>query len=206
MKRRDFLITASMAVMAPRIGWSLPQTGLIAQPVTAQILPDGTLSTPMPGFNGSTPGPELRVRQGDFPDVRFMNRIDQGLAVHWHGLRSDNAMDSVPGLTQDVVASGAGFACRLRAPDAGIFWYHAHNRSSGQVAKGLYGPLIIEEETPPDADHDLTVMIGDWRMTKAGTLADGFDDMHAQAHQGRLGNFALPVMLASPGGGCASGK
>ena len=148
----------------------------------------------MLGFNGSTPGPELRLRQGEFLDVRFLNRIDQPSAVHWHGLRSDNAMDGVPGLTQDVVPPGDEFAYRLRAPDAGTFWYHSHNRSTEQVARGLYGALIVEEQTPPDVDHDLTVIIDDWRMTKTGTLAGGFNSMHDQAHQGRLGNFARALI------------
>ena len=148
----------------------------------------------MLGFNGSTPGPEMRLGRGAMLDLRFANRIDQGSAVHWHGLRSDNAMDGVPGLTQDIVAPGTDFAYRLRAPDAGTFWYHSHNRSWEQVARGLYGPLIVTEDTPPDVDHDLTVMIDDWRLTEAGTLADGYDNMHDQAHQGRLGNFARALI------------
>lgn len=194
MKRREFLITASAAAIAPRISWAAPQIDLVAQPVMAQILPSGEPKTPMLGFNGSTPGPELRVRQGDVLDVRFLNQIEQGSAVHWHGLRSYNAMDGVPGLTQDVVLPGEAFEYSLHAPDAGTFWYHSHNRSSEQVAKGLYGQLIVDEETPPDVDHDLTILIDDWRLTKPGTLADGFESMHDQAHQGRLGNFARALI------------
>lgn len=195
MQRRNFLISASLAAALPRVSWASTPNQLIAQPVSAQILPVDSPPTPMLGFNGSTPGPVLRVRQEDFLDVRFRNQIDQGSAVHWHGLRSDNAMDGVPGLTQDVVEPGGEFAYRLRAPDAGTFWYHSHNRSWEQVAKGLYGPLIVEEETPPDVDHDFIVMIDDWRMTEAGTLAGGFDNLHDQAHQGRLGNYARALIV-----------
>lgn len=197
MQRRQFLASASAAAIAPGVGWTSVPNELIAQPVTAQILPDGEAQTPMLGFNGSTPGPELRLRQGETLDLRFLNRINQGSAVHWHGLRSDNAMDGVPGLTQDAVEPGANFAYRLRAPDAGTYWYHAHNRSWEQVARGLYGPLIVEEAMPPDVDHDLTVMVDDWRMTEAGTLAEGFDSRHDQAHQGRLGNYARALIAPS---------
>lgn len=197
MKRREFLITASAATIAPRISWSAPQIDLVAQPVMAQILPSGEPKTPMLGFNGSTPGPELRVRQGDVLDVQFLNQIEQDSAVHWHGLRTDNAMDGVPGLTQEAVSPGDAFDYRLHAPDAGTFWYHSHNRSSEQVAKGLYGPLIIDEETPPDVDHDLTILIDDWRLTETGALAGGFDSRHDQAHQGRLGNFARALISPS---------
>lgn len=194
MNRRDFLITTSAATLFPRIAFASAPVELVAQAVTAQILPKGEPATPMLGFNGSTPGPVLRARQGEVFDIRFLNQIGEGSAVHWHGLRLDNAMDGVPGMTQDVVERGEEFRYRFRAPDAGTFWYHSHNRSWEQVAKGLYGPLIVEEPTPPDVDHDLIVMIDDWRMTKNGTLADGFENRHDQAHQGRLGNFARTLV------------
>lgn len=80
------------------------------------------------------------------------------------------------------------------APDAGTYWYHSHNRSWKQVAKGLYGPLIVEELTPLNVDHDLIVLIDDWRMLEDGTLPNGFENMHDQAHYGRLGNFACALI------------
>ncbi len=180
--------------MAPRVALASPPGALIAQPVSAQILPEGEPATPMLGFNGRTPGPVLRARQGDFFDIRFLNRIDAGSAVHWHGVRSDNAMDGVPGLTQDIVGADGDFTYRFRVPDAGTFWYHSHNRSWEQVARGLFGPLIVEEPTPPDVDHDLIVMIDDWRIADTGALAGDFENMHDQAHQGRLGNYARALI------------
>ena len=194
MKRRDFLTAASAAIFAPRLSWATTSQELIAEPVTAQILPSDSPASDMWGYNGSTPGPELRLSRGEFLDVRFLNQINQGSAVHWHGIRSDNAMDGVPGLTQDVVQSGDQFDYRFRAPDAGTFWYHSHNRSREQVAKGLYGPLIVEEHNPPDVDHDITVLIDDWKISETGVLAGGFDDMHDQAHAGRMGNFAQAII------------
>ncbi len=194
MNRRDFLLITSAVALAPRISFGSTRMELTAQPVSAQILPDGNPETPLFGFNGSSPGPVLRVRQGDMFDIRFLNRIGDGSAVHWHGLRSDNAMDGVPGLTQEVVGDGEEFTYQFRAPDAGTFWYHSHNRSWEQVARGLYGPLIVEEDTPPDVDHDLIVMIDDWRLTEAGALAPGFENMHDLAHQGRLGNYARAMI------------
>ena len=190
MHRRSFLISATGAALAPQLAWATQRFDLTAQPVNASLLPDGGPLTAMLGFNGATPGPELRFRQGEVRDIRFLNHLDQASAVHWHGLRQDNAMDGVPGLTQDVVPPGDSFDYAVRTPDAGTYWYHSHNRSSEQVAKGLFGPLIVVEDTPPDVDHDITVLIDDWRLTDTGALAEGFDDRHDQAHGGRLGNFA----------------
>lgn len=197
MHRRTFLMTAASTVLVPQMVWATQRFDLTAEMVMARILPDDGPQTPMMGYNGTTPGPELRFRQGEIRDIRFLNHLDQASAVHWHGLRLDNAMDGVPGLTQDVVPPGGRFDYAVRAPDAGTFWYHSHNRSSEQVAKGLYGPLIVEEATPPDVDHDITVLIDDWRLTDSGALADGFDDRHDQAHNGRLGNFARALFSAN---------
>ena len=119
MQRRHFLMSAGAATIVPKVGWTSPSHDLIAQPVMAQILPEDSPATPMLGFNGGSPGPELRIRKSSLLDVRFLNQMDQGSAVHWHGIRSDNAMDGVPGLTQDVVPPGAEFAYQLRPPDAG---------------------------------------------------------------------------------------
>jgi FtsP/CotA-like multicopper oxidase with cupredoxin domain len=122
--------------------------------------------------------------------VRFDNRIDEGSSLHWHGIRLENAMDGVPGLTQPLVAPGESFDYRFKTPDAGTFWYHSHNRSWEQVAKGLYGPLIVEETDPPQVDHDITVMLDDWRIEETGALVGGFGNMHDFAHAGRMGNYA----------------
>lgn len=169
---------------------------LRAEPVTAQVLPKGEPLIRMLGFNGMTPGPTLRVQQGETLSVDFQNRIGEGSAVHWHGIRIDNAMDGVPYLTQDMVADGADFAYRFKVPDAGTYWYHAHNRSWEQVAKGLYGPLIVEETLPPRVDHDIPVVIDDFRLDDAGALAGRFGNRHDFAHAGRLGNFARAFAAA----------
>ena len=148
----------------------------------------------MLGFNGTTPGPELRPRQGERLSVRFENHLDEGSSVHWHGIRLPNAMDGVPELTQDLVMPGESFDYDFQVKDAGTFWYHSHNRSWEQVAKGLYGPLIVEETDPPVVDHDITVILDDWRIEKTGALVGGFGNMHDFAHAGRLGNFARVLL------------
>jgi FtsP/CotA-like multicopper oxidase with cupredoxin domain len=70
-------------------------------------------------------------------------------------------MDGVAGLTQEPVKPGGTFEYDFIVLDAGTYWYHAHNKSWNQVAWGLYGALIVEDEEPAlDKDHDLTLMIG----------------------------------------------
>ncbi|MFD0917571.1 multicopper oxidase family protein [Pseudahrensia aquimaris] len=142
-------------------------------------------------YNGTSPGPEIRVKQGQTVRVRFTNELDEPTSVHWHGIRIVNAMDGVPGLTQDAVGPGETFEYIFDVPDAGTFWYHAHNRSWEQVALGLYGPLIVEEADPVfDRSHDLILMIDDWRLDENGVFdfaSLGF--MGDWSHAGRLGGW-----------------
>lgn len=187
--RRTFLLGTAATFLMPRTALASPSI-LRAEPVKAQILPEGDGTTDMLGFNGSTPGPALRARQGETVTVRFDNQTNEGSSVHWHGIRLENAMDGVPGLTQSLVQPGESFDYQFQVPDAGTYWYHSHNRSWEQVAKGLYGPLIIEETNPPKVDHDITVILDDWRIEETGALVGGFGNMHDFAHGGRLGNYA----------------
>ncbi len=189
LDRRTFLLSTGAALTLPNIALARPSV-LRAEPVKAQILPEGDGATEMLGFNGSTPGPELRVRQGEILALRFDNRTDEASSLHWHGIRLENAMDGVPGLTQPLVAPGETFDYQFKVPDAGTYWYHSHNRSWEQVAKGLYGPLIVEETNPPQVDHDITVMLDDWRIEETGALMGGFGNRHDFAHAGRMGNYA----------------
>jgi FtsP/CotA-like multicopper oxidase with cupredoxin domain len=100
----------------------------------------------IPGFtvNGTSPGPEIRVRQGQLIEVHLRNEsVAAGVALHWHGLDVPNAMDGVAGVTQDAVPIGAEFTYRFVADRAGSFWYHSHQVSNPQVAGGLLGPLVV---------------------------------------------------------------
>ncbi len=139
-------------------------------------------------YNGSIPGPEIRVRQGDRIRVLAQNGLDEGTTVHWHGIRTPNAMDGVPFLTQDPISAGSDFLYEFDALDAGTFWYHPHHRSSEQVGRGLSGPLIVEETDPIRVDRDMTWMLDDWRMSPDGQIVDDFGSQADAMHGGRIGN------------------
>ncbi len=191
--RRSFLgSTAAALAIGPGTALASP-TVLRSGPARLQILPKGEPDTALWGFNGATPGPELRLRQGERLAVRFENGTDHPSAIHWHGIRLRNEMDGVPGLTQPLVHPGEAFDYAFDLPDAGTYWYHSHHQSWEQVARGLYGPLIIEERNPPRVDMDVTVVLDDWRITREGALMEGFGNRHDFAHAGRLGNNAMII-------------
>ena len=121
---------------------------LRATPGSARLAPPDYPETPIWGYDGRVPGPVLRMAQGERLIRRFVNELPQPSTIHWHGIRIANPMDGVPDLTQAPVPPGGDFLYDFVAPDAGTWWYHPHHRSWEQVARGLYGALIVEEPAP----------------------------------------------------------
>ena len=200
--RRDFIAGLAGAAAVGALPGAARAAGgktavLEARPGTARLAPPGAAETPIWGYGGRTPGPEIRVRQGERVVRRFVNRLPQPSTVHWHGVRIDNAMDGVPGLTQEPVPPGGSFLYDFAVPDAGTYWYHAHERAWEQVARGLYGALVVEEPDPPPVDRDLTLLIDDWRLGADAAIRGGFGNLHDRAHAGRVGNHVTVNGAAS---------
>ena len=57
-------------------------------------------------YNGTVPGPEIRLRQGERLRIAVENQLAEETTVHWHGVRVPNAMDGVPHLTQPPIGPG----------------------------------------------------------------------------------------------------
>lgn len=195
LTRRDFLessLAATVVICAvPPAGAAAGQAyNLELRPGTAQLVEDRSVLTNIWGFDGKVPGPVLRVKQGQPLSVTVTNRLEQPTSVHWHGLRIANAMDGVPGLTQEPIAPGETFTYRFTPPDAGTYWYHPHQRAWEQVARGLYGALIVEEDSAPDVDHDMLVIADDWYLGDDGAIDEkSFGNLHDWSHAGRMGNI-----------------
>ena len=181
---------SAAALTLPRLLPAAPAAiaELTAAPGSVTLVGDPHPDTSVWGYNGGVPGPEIRLRQGERLRVNFTNGLDQETTVHWHGLRVPNAMDGVPHLTQPPIGPGESFLYEFDVPDAGTFWYHPHQRSSEQVGRGLYGPLIVEEAAPIRVDREVTWMLDDWRLTPEAAVAGGFGNGHDASHDGRVGN------------------
>jgi FtsP/CotA-like multicopper oxidase with cupredoxin domain len=110
-------------------------------------------------FDGRSPGPELRVKQGDLVEVTLENAdVDVGVTIHWHGVDVPNGEDGVAGVTQDAVLPGERHVYRFRAEQVGTFWYHTHQVSSKEVRRGLFGALVIEPAQDSTYDLDLALV------------------------------------------------
>ena len=147
----------------------------------------------MLSYNGSIPGPTLRVQQGSQIVVNVSNEIDMDTTVHWHGLRLRNRYDGVPHETQAPISPGSKYTHVLSFPDPGLFWYHPHMREDYTQEMGLYGNIIVEPTVPsywPPADRDFVLTLDDI-LIEDGTIAP-FDPHHANfTAMGRFGNVLL---------------
>jgi FtsP/CotA-like multicopper oxidase with cupredoxin domain len=188
MNRREFLVASASLVLAP--GSILGQSKTLRASVMRQNLVGAAHpSTEVWSYNASVPGPELRFKQGERLRVEVENALPAQTTVHWHGIRLPNAMDGVPGLTQaPIAANGGRFVYEFDLADAGTYWYHPHLGDGEQLARGLYGALIVEERDPPAVDRDVVWILSDWRLDREAALRGDFASAMDASHAGRIGN------------------
>jgi FtsP/CotA-like multicopper oxidase with cupredoxin domain/ribosomal protein S27AE len=157
------------------------------------VKPIGEDRVRMLAYNGSIPGPTLRVRQGSEISVRVRNDADTEATVHWHGLCLDNKYDGVPYETQDPIAVGGDFTYQVRFPDAGVYWYHPHIREDYGLDMGLYGNLVVEPADPdywPPVNHEFVVTLDDVLLEDGQITPYNLDGPNFVA-MGRFGNVML---------------
>src|SRR5689334_2441797 len=157
----------------------------------AKRLGDATVR--MLGYNGSIPGPTLKVQQGSEVIVHVTNDGDLEGTVHWHGLRLENKYDGVPHETQTPIPVGGEFTYRIRFPDPGLYWYHPHIREDYTQEMGLYGNILVvpaEEGYWPPAHRDVLLTLDDL-LLEDGKIAPFSPTETTYTAMGRFGNVLL---------------
>jgi FtsP/CotA-like multicopper oxidase with cupredoxin domain len=144
-------------------------------------------------FNGTVPGPTIRVTEGDSVEIAVRNDLDEPTSIHWHGLHVPNDQDGVAGVTQDPIAPGETYTYRFVAPHAGTFMYHAHGPGSReQIDSGLYAPFIIDPQgaDPIAADAEYILSIGNWMV---GDAMAGMDSMSMEYNYFTINGKSFPA-------------
>ena len=113
------------------------------------------------GYNGASPGPVLRFREGEDVTIHVTNNLDEPTSVHWHGLILPYQMDGVPGLSYPGIAPGETFTYRFPIKQSGTYWFHSH--SGFQEPDGAYGAIVIEPQgrEPFRYDREYVVQLTD---------------------------------------------
>jgi FtsP/CotA-like multicopper oxidase with cupredoxin domain len=158
-------------------------------PVAKRI---GDATIRMLAYNGSIPGPTLRVRQGSRLVVDVANDGDLETTVHWHGLRLENRYDGTL-RTQGPIPIGGRFTYQLTFPDPGVYWYHPHIREDYGQEVGLYGNILVIPPEPdywPPADREIAVALDDI-LLEEGRIAPFSRSESTYTAMGRFGNVLL---------------
>jgi FtsP/CotA-like multicopper oxidase with cupredoxin domain len=157
----------------------------------AKRLGDSTVR--MLGYNGSIPGPTIKVPQGSEIMVDVVNHGDLDTTVHWHGLRLDNRYDGVPHETQEPVPVGGSFTYRIQFPDPGLYWYHPHIREDYTQELGLYGNILVVPTEPdywPPVDDEFVLTLDDV-LVEDGRIAPFSTTEVTHVAMGRYGTVLL---------------
>ncbi|HEX8083286.1 MAG TPA: multicopper oxidase domain-containing protein [Solirubrobacteraceae bacterium] len=158
-------------------------------PVVKQL---GEHTVRMLAYNGSVPGPALKVAEGSEILVNVENQGDLEATVHWHGLRLDNRYDGTHE-TQRPMEVGDRFQYRLQFPDPGVYWYHPHIRQDYGQELGLYGNILVVPSDPdywPPAHREELITLDDI-LIEDGQVAPFSPEETTYSAMGRFGNQML---------------
>ncbi|HEX7255131.1 MAG TPA: multicopper oxidase family protein [Gaiellaceae bacterium] len=158
-------------------------------PVAKRI---GDATVRMLAYDGSIPGPTLKIPQGSTVTVRVTNRGDLEATVHWHGLRLENRFDGTHE-TQAPIPIGETFTYEVNVPDPGAYWYHPHIREDYGQEMGLYGNILVVPAEPdywPPANRELLLTLDDI-LIEDGKVAAFSESETTHVAMGRFGNVML---------------
>ncbi|WP_029603315.1 multicopper oxidase family protein [Kocuria rhizophila] len=179
------------------------ELALEAAPAQVRI---GAREANVQAFNGSLPGPTLRVRGGDTIRVAMTNGLEAPTNLHVHGLHvspednGDNPFVSI--------APGDSFDYDFSLPDdhpPGTYWYHPHRHGhvADQLAAGLYGAIVVEDPDPVPVARERVLVVSDLTLDDSGNLAEVSPP---QRMMGREGETVLVNGQVRPRAGAAPGE
>ena len=131
---------------------------LTVDPVTIDT---GSFTRTGVGYNGASPGPVLRFKEGEDVTINVTNNLSESTSIHWHGLILPYQQDGVPGISFDGIAPGETFTYNFPIVQSGTYWFHSHTKF--QEPDGAYGAIIIDSKgrEPYRYDREYVVQLTD---------------------------------------------
>lgn len=155
---------------------------------------DGSTYRSFISVNKHFPGPTLIVNESATVVVDVVNLLTtEETSIHWHGMHQRRTpwMDGVGYITQCPIEGGGSFRYIFKANLAGTFWYHSH--SGAQRTDGLFGALIVKENTIPDGLPDFEDIPGNHTLSLLDWQRQSSLDLFVQIHSS-LGYYeGIPV-------------
>jgi CopA family copper-resistance protein len=128
-----------LVAMAFASGANAGEYNLTVDPIEIDT---GTFTREGIGFNGTSPGPVLRFKEGEDVVINVTNNLSEMTSIHWHGFILPFKQDGVPGISFPGIKPGETFTYRFPIVQSGTYWFHSH--SPFQEPDGAYGAIVIE--------------------------------------------------------------
>lgn len=206
MLRRDFIkLTAMLGASSALPFWSRAAFAADhpALPIPALLTPDAAgkialnvqtgsmkwkagMQTPTWGINGPLLGPAMRLQRGKDVAINVTNALPEATTMHWHGMEIPGTSDGGP---QAVIEPGKMWTAEFKVDQpATTAWFHPHTHglTGRQVAMGLGGLIIIDDEESTKLPlpkewgvDDVPVILQDKRLDAKGHIDYQLDIMTA---------------------------
>jgi FtsP/CotA-like multicopper oxidase with cupredoxin domain len=200
MDRRGFLVGAGAAGMA--VGGAIgeaytqvvgaPDYSLRIASLRLELAPGKVIDTF--AYNGTVPGPVLRLREGRQVSIDIRNDTDVDDIIHWHGLYVPSSADGAMEEGSPMVERGGTQRYTFAAKPAGTRWYHSHDVAGKDLTRslysGMYGFLIVEPiDDPGRYDQEVLLAAHHWEgswvsmqdIRKGPPPDNGLEVMYASA-------------------------
>ena len=171
----------------------LKEFHLVAKQTKVELQPGLTVNAWT--YNGTMPGPEIRVKEGDRVRVTLTNELPTATTIHFHGVDVPNDMDGPAGLSQAPVEPGESFTYDFIATPGGTRWYHTHTDVSSQILLGLYGAFIVESKHEEKVDRDYTYLLTEWDAELTPDVALGNEPRGPRDQTLRGGEYGADYFL-----------
>jgi FtsP/CotA-like multicopper oxidase with cupredoxin domain len=151
-------------------------------PVAVELTPARIVSTI--GYNGTSPGPVLRMREGKDVTVDVINETDVPELVHWHGLFLPSEVDGSEEEMTPMVPPRGRIRYQFTPRPAGTRWYHSHIMAGPDLHRGTYtgqfGFLLVESgRDPGNYDQEVFLALREWEPFFSPEADDDEDETQA---------------------------
>jgi FtsP/CotA-like multicopper oxidase with cupredoxin domain len=213
--RRELLVGVGTAAAAAFAGSHPAQAApppadhtIRIAPVSLEIAPGKIIKTT--AYNGTVPGPALRLREGKPVAINVINDSGYPNLVHWHGLFIPSIQDGAAEEGSPVIPPGNSLLYAFTPMPAGTRWYHSHAMAMTDLNRSTYsgefGFLILDPVAGDPGRYDREVMLaahhweGSWvsmqDMHKGPPPDNGLEAMYESATLGeRMLGHGEPIRV-----------
>src|SRR5665647_318701 len=213
--RRGLLLGASAAGAAVVSRYGHAQAALPSADHTIRIAPFSLELAPgrvikTTAYNGTVPGPALRLREGKPVAINVINDSGYPNLVHWHGLMIPPAQDGAVEEGSPIIQPGDSLRYTFAPKPSGTRWFHSHAMAMADLTRSTYsgefGFLVVDPAAGDPGRYDREVMLaahhweGSWvsmqDMKKGPPPDNGLEVMYKSATLGdRMLGHGEPIRV-----------